>query len=401
MKRLSIGWALWLLYLALTVPALAIQAGVGWQYGAAFVIGEAIVLLLFATTGLLILRRQSTNRIAWIFLLMPLGVTLERAAGAYALAYVTSDPEGLFEMLAVWSAGSYTPSGISILLLFGFLPVLYPDGRPPSPGWRVLLYLLPLVWLLHALTVGTHPGPFDEPFEQFVNPFGWEAGRDALAVVGPVSDFVLPLLLLGGVASLVVRWRRSAGPQRQQLKWFRYAVFVLFVVMVVNTIVPMIVESENDMVGGLLFLTAISILPVALGVAVLRYRLYEIDRLFSRTVSYVLIAAILVGVYVGSILGLSSIARAVTGESGDLVVALSTLLVAALFQPVRGRVQVIVERRFNRRRYDAQRTLEIFGRSLRDELDSGALASSLRDAAAMSLQPSLVSVHLVEKGSTT
>lgn len=391
-----VGWALWSLYLVLTGVALAIQSVVGWQFAAAFVIGEAFVVLVFATTGLVVLLRQPANRIAWIFLLMPLGVTIERAAGAYALAYVAGQPDTLPEMLAVWCAGSWIPSGLSILLMFGYMPLLFPDGRPPSPRWRVLLYVLPVMWLLQAAAVGTRPGPFDEPFDRFLNPLGWESGRAVFAAATTVGEVMLPLILLCGVASLVVRWRRSTGVEREQLKWFLFAVFVLFLVMVLNTILPLLAGGEeNDTVGGLLFLAAISVLPFALGVAVLRHRLYEIDGIVSRTVSYVLVAAILTGVYVGGILGLSSVARALTGESGDLVVALSTLLVAALFQPVRRRVQSVVDRRFNRRRYDAQALLEDFGRSLRDELDSGTLASWLRTAAASGLQPATVSVQLL------
>lgn len=392
-----LGWPLWGVYLAAAGASLALQARAGTLFGAPFTVGEAAILLLFSTTGLVILRRQPSNRIAWIFLLLPLGVGIERLAGAYATVYVTSQPRDVLGALAVWTAGTYWPSGISIVLLMGYLPILYPDGRPPTARWRVALYALPLVWALQVASVAFEPGRFDAPFDRWANPFGMQFGSSSSAVVlRTAGNVVLPLLLLLGVSALVVRWRRSSGVERQQLKWFLYAVFVLFLVMVVNTLVPLFVTVDGETLGSLLFLGAIMLLPLALGVAILRHRLYDIDRIVSRTASYALLTALLVGVYATGVVGGGALVRSLTGGSGgNLVVAASTLAAAGLFGPARRRIQRAVDRRFNRSRYDAARTVEALASRLRDEVDLDMLAAEIREATRRALQPAHVGVWTV------
>lgn len=206
-----------------------------------------------------------------------------------------------------------------------------------------------------------------------------------------------PLLggLVAGIASLVVRFRRSHGVERQQLKWFLFAV-ALLPLLPLGELIETAIGVAPDALGAIAFPIVISGLPLSVGVAVLRYKLWDIDRIISRTLAYVLVVASLAALYLGSVVGLGAAARALTGESGDLVVALSTLVVAALFQPLRRRVQGVVDRRFNRPRVDAVRTLDAFANSLRDEVGLDAVLAGLRQTAAGVFHPSHAGVLLLE-----
>lgn len=386
----------WLLVLF----AVAAASGTVWlrtqdvELSTAVALGaQAVAGPLFAAIGAVIVQRRPGHAMGWLFLVLGVASSFdELTRGIVGRQELPSDEAWMPPVLLVSDVlGSLLWIGYSALL-----PLLFPDGRVPSRRWR------PVLWALVALSAIVAVGTVfvEGPLEIWVdgqrvdgvraNPLGISPfGIDLEGVVDAAAAVAMLFVFLG-LAALVVKWRRDAV-SRQQIKWFLFG-FALAVAGITLTAIPAL-QSAGDVVSSLAFVA----LPITMGIAITRYRLFEIDRLLSRTVSYLVVVAGLVGLYAGSVLGLSAVARALTGESGDVVVALSTLVVAAAFQPLRSRVQAIVERRFNRRRYDANRTLERFGRSLRDELDGDAIAAALGEAAARSLQPRGLSVLLTSR----
>ena len=200
--------------------------------------------------------------------------------------------------------------------------------------------------------------------------------------LGAVLNGLLLLVLAAAIVSLVVRFRRSHGVERQQLKWFTYAGALV-----------LLAPLSNALIGNVSYVLVLA-LPVAVGVAVLRYRLYDIDRLINRTVVYGLLTALLAGVYAGVVLVLGQLFGGIGGQPPSWVVAGATLAVAAMFQPARRRIQAVVDRRFNRRKYDAARTVEAFSVRLRDEVDLDALSAELLAVVDQTIQPTRASLWL-------
>lgn len=349
--------------------------------------GGDVLLLVgfggFAVVGAVLLLRRPDNPVSWITALVPalLGIALPAEAWAGYLMTLHGHPD-LVAVIGAWLNGWYWY--VLLTALFVFLPMLFPDGRLPSRRWRFAA-AVPAVGtmaagVLAALAETLHGQDIDYVI---ANPIG-------IAGVPPIEEHpafgVLSLMLLFGIlagfAALVVRFRRSAGIERQQLKWFiAAAVFVPLGA-------PL--EAVAPVVGSVTFTIALIGLPVAIGIAVLRYRLYEIDRIVSRTVTYGLVTAVLVGVY-----GLVAVVPATVFDlESDLLVAGATLVAAAAFGPVRRRVQALVDLRFNRSRYDASRVADRFADRLQAEVDLDDLAGDLRGVVAATVQPASVSLWL-------
>jgi hypothetical protein len=274
------------------------------------------------------------------------------------------------------------------LALLAALLVLFPGGHPPSPRWRWVLWLAgiglvlavigALAWwpLRGAALLRVHPP----------QPGGLLGMVYTVASWGPV------VAALAAVASLVVRFRRAHGAERQQLKWLASAGVLVVLCFFVPAAVAEAVGSE--LVGDLVFAALVAPVPVAVGVAILQHHLYDIDRLISRTLVYGLLTALLGGVYAGAVLVLGQVFGGAGRETTSWAVAAATLAVAALFQPARRRIQAIVDRRFNRRKYNAARTIEAFSARLRDKVDLDALAAELLTVANQTMQPTTVSLWL-------
>jgi cytochrome bd-type quinol oxidase subunit 2 len=235
------------------------------------------------------------------------------------------------------------------------------------------------------------PGPVSE---EELGPLDNPLGLDAIAGPAPALLSLITVLLLAvmlaAVAAVLVRLRRARGVERQQLKWFAYAASLLGVAVVVAVVLP---SAASSLVDTVTIMLALAALPVAVGIALLRYRLYEIDRLINRTLVYGLLTALLIGVYAGLVFLLGDLLNPADGSS-ELAVAASTLAVAALFQPARRRVQAVVDRRFNRRRYDAARTVEAFSARLRDQVDLDTLSAELLGVVDDTVQPTQASLWL-------
>jgi hypothetical protein len=271
------------------------------------------------------------------------------------------------------------------------LDLLFPNGRLPSARWRWFAWFTAIALLPAATLAALSPGRILST--TLHNPLGIEG----LPNVSKEVEVFMYALVIVGASSMLMRLRRAGSVERQQVKWFAYAtVVVISGVILKNVVYPMVSVRWLWWVG--LILTAVGVVssPVAMGLAIFRYRLYEIDLIINRTLVYGSLTALLVGVYVGSIVVLQGLLRALTGQEQQpqLAVVISTLVIAALFNPLRRRVQSFIDRRFYRRKYDARKTLEAFSAKLRDETDLDALSGDLVGVVRETMQPAHVSLWL-------
>ncbi len=347
-----------------------------------FVIGIGIA---FSLVGFMIATRQPGNAIGWIFMAAGVSAGLAIFSGGYADHWL--DGEGsraVGEAAAVYATASWIPF---VLLPGTFLLLLFPDGHVPSSRWRTVAWIAGAGIAGVFLSTVLKPGPLED-YPQLINPYGVEASL--VEAIEGLSFLATVVGLIGSAASLVVRYRRSTGIERQQIRWLALAGALAAVTVPVN-----IFASDETGLSYIPIMLSVLCLPVAAGIAMLRYRLYDIDVVINRTLVYGALTATLAAVYIGTVLLLQLALDGVTSGS-DLAVAGSTLAAAAIFRPARGRIQQVVDRRFFRRRYDAARTLESFSSRLRDQVDLGALEAELRGVVAETVQPSHVSIWLRE-----
>ena len=275
-------------------------------------------------------------------------------------------------------------------LIFVFTPLLFPTGRLPSPHWRPVAVTGALAVTAVAVLGAVQPTLKLQNEEVYLpNPVSLAGAPDPEdGALGAVLLGVLAACMVASVVSVVLRFRRSSGVERQQLKWFTYSAALMLVANVVTfTLLPEGVASD------VLFGLSIAFVPIAAGVAILRHRLYDIDRLINRTLVYATLTAVLGTVYAGAVL-LLGLFGGVGGDLPSWAVAGATLAVAALFQPARRRIQAGVDRRFNRRRYDAARTVEAFSTRLRDQIELDTLSAELLAGVEQTLEPTTVSLWL-------
>jgi hypothetical protein len=284
-------------------------------------------------------------------------------------------------------------------LLGIYLILLFPDGKLPSRRWRPLAWLSGVVMVLASLGVTFAPGPLEgQPGVR--NPFGLEGAPPWVWTAGIVILLLLPLCMLASALSLVMRYRRSGGVEREQIKWIAFAASVvglLYLIAMVGSLFLGWGAAGTPLWLALLqqaALVSFTAVPIAVGFAVLKYRLYDIDVVINRTLVYGSLTAMLVGVYVVSIVVLRGLLGALTGQESQLAIVASTLVVAALFNPLRRRIQAFIDRRFYRRKYDAVKTLEAFSAKLRDETDLDALSDDLVGVVRDTMQPAHVSLWL-------
>jgi len=342
------------------------------------------IALVFGATGSLIAARQRGNPIGWLFLVAAVSAGLASLSGTYADFYVAerTGPPLLGKMAATYGDLSWMPF---ILLPATFLLALFPDGRLLSRRWRPVAWCA-AIGMGGGFVVGfLKPGPIaDHP--QLSSPFAVDS-----PLISPLEGLTLLMIAIGMVgssASLIVRFRRSRSEERQQIKWLALAGAIAVVTIVVGV-------STYDILGervadGMIMLSILG-LPVAAGIAILKYRLYDIDVVINRTIVYGALTAMLALVYLVSVLLLQLVLESFTQGSG-LAVAASTLATAALVRPARARIQAVVDRRFFRKKYDAAQTLERFGARLRDEVDLDTVESDLRAVVAETMQPAHVSL---------
>ncbi len=353
-----------------------------------------IITPTFATLGALVVSRRPENAIGWIFLAVSVAFGVQFFSGQYAtVALAPNGPTLPGGEIAAWLSG--LTQAMAVFGGFLFLVLLFPTGRLLSPRWRILAWAAGLSVAASLVYLALAPGPI-EAFPSVRNPFGIEAAAAAFELLGAVGLWTALACFVAAIVSLILRFYRSHGEERLQLKWFTYAATMGFLMIVLgNVLAPAAIEGQ---LGLLVWTIAPLSLPVAAAVAILKYRLYDIDVLINRTLVYVLLTAMLVLVYVGSVFSLQYVFRAMTGETSQLVVIASTLAIAALFNPLRRRIQDVVDRRFYRKKYNAQKTLAAFSARLRDETDLETLGDDLVGVVRETVQPVHVSLWLAPSG---
>ena len=401
-----LAWSLGALSVAMFVATvvlyfftLSVQPPSGWGTG-----GLSIILLFllpflaFPVVGALIASRRPENPIGWVCL----------AAGIFWMLANLSSGYGTYGLLVARGGSVPFPAAIGSLgewmwapaegLLGTYLILLFPDGRLPSRRWRPLAWLSGAVIVSMSLGTALRPGRLPD-LGGVPNPFGLEH-YPWIADVTQAVTLLLPLCILASALSLVLRFLRSGGEQREQIKWLAFAASILGLVS--SFVVPGIILTEgaggaNPLWENLLedaVTLSVAGIPVAVGIAILRYRLYEIDLIINRTLVYGTPTATLVALYFGGIIVLQRVFVLLTGQKSSLAVVASTLVIAALFQPLRGRLQSFIDRRFYRSKYDARKTLEAFSARLRDQTDLDALINDLVGVARDTMQPAHVSLWL-------
>jgi hypothetical protein len=342
-----------------------------------------LIILIYAGVGLVVARRQPRNPVGWILLVFVLLFMLGSDAGYYAVYSYRLGHHGLpFAALAVL----LEPSWIPALAVVPLVILLFPDGRLTSRRWRLVLWIyaalwgcgFAAIWIPTAIAVADHRVRLDSFGD--VEGTGGQTG-DVLSAVEVLVVVTILVIWLSFVAHQVLSWRRAAGERRQQLKWLASGAVITLVGFALGA-------AFSGGVAGDVAGFGIAALPVGIGVGILKYRLYEIDRIISRTLAYALVTGLLVGVYVGLVL----LATHVLGLSSPVAVAASTLIAAALFNPLRRRVQQLVDRSFNRARYDAELTLMAFAARLMDAVDLDTVRDDLAGVVNVALEPTHVSV---------
>jgi hypothetical protein len=295
--------------------------------------------------------------------------------------------------LVVWAGGPIIISMLALVFLF------FPDGRLLSRRWRAVVWL-DLIAMSLTFAWNFEPGRMENSRVSNVeNPFGLTGAGALLEVLGTIGFTLSLVAAVGGAVSLIIRLRRSRGDERQQLKWFVFAGAIFCAVFVTGPILWSLPSSPGTAwIWPTLFLLGVGTIPAATGIAILKYRLYEVDVVINRTLVYATLTALLVALYLGSVVALQYAFRAFTGEESQLAVVASTLAIAALFNPLRRRVQAFIDRRFYRRKYDAARILSAFGARLREEVDLDALDEDLIGVIEDTVQPAHVSLWLRPPG---
>ena len=391
-----LAWSMWAASLVLTVLGLLFLVTSRSRTGAPvydYWLVNTVIAIGFSTVGAVITPRlPRRNPVGWLFCTIGVVGGVRLFVAEYAIVTLLAEPGSLPSTLPGGETLAWISSWVWVLHLglFVFLALLFPDGRPPSSRWRPLVWGIGVVLVAGTVSVALWPETA-RGFDLINHPLGTEVATD---IINPVQTIVYALGLIAA-ASLFVRLRGSKGVERQQVKWFTYAVAVL---ATSATLAYVVFESMGVVwlgwISSALAIVGVVGLPVAVGIAILRYRLYNIDLIINRTLVYLSLTAVLAGIYFGSIVVLQLFFRALTGEGSQFVVVASTLAIAALFNPSRRRIQGFIDRSFFRRKYDAVKTLEAFSATLRDETDLDALSDDLVGVVRETMQPAHVSLWL-------
>ncbi len=344
------------------------------------------IVVVYAAVGFVVARRQPGNPIGWILITWIVVFLLSGVAGGYAALYYRFGHHGLpLAPVAVVLGPLWAPA----LLLFPVVILLFPDGRLAARRWRWVLRAYVVAGALASAAVFAPAVTAVARHEVRIDAAGnlISTGRPhggLLAVAAPLGLGLILVIVLSFVAHQVFSWRRATGERRQQLKWLATGAAVTLVVVAAS-----LGFSSTSVVGEILGI-GLAALPVGIGVGILKYRLYEIDRIISRTLAYAIVTGLLVGVYAGLVL----LATQVLRFHSSVAVAVSTLAAATLFNPLRRRVQRTVDRRFNRARYDADQTVTAFAARLKDAVDLDFVRDDLAATVEKALEPAHMSVWI-------
>ena len=395
MSRRTAAWIAWsVCALSLTLTALSLLL---WALNLTLSVARiydywhenTVLAVSFSILGAIIASRLPANPLGWLFCAAASIIAVAYLSAEYAIYALVARPDSLpaGEALAWLASWVWIPSiGCVVLSL-----LLFPNGRLPSSRWRWLAWLSVLVTIAGAVWVALSPGAIGN-LGSIRNPLGIEGLPDGYK---PVQTIIFALLFVAAVSTLVLRLRRARGIERQQIKWPAYTA----VVATGSSVLEYTISEATGLrwlewTGFVVGMAAFVGFLISIGIAMVRYRLYDIDVIINRTLVYGALTAMLVAVYFGCIVVLQRLFVLLTGQQSTLAVVASTLLIAALFNPLRKRMQSFVDRRFYRRKYDAGKTLEAFSVKLRDETDLNALSDDLVVVVRETMQPAHVSLWL-------
>ena len=356
--------------------------------------GFLLLSMAFATAGALIASRHGRNPIGWVFCALGIFLPLSSAGEEYALYTFRTNPGALPGGEAVaWAAGWF--GGPILFALAAFVFLFFPDGRLLSRRWRSALWAN-LAAIVLLLAWSFKPGPIENlALVRVRNPFGLTGAGLLLDPLGLIGISLMFAAAAAGAVSLVLRLRRAVGDERQQLKWFVFAGAVFCAVFALGPLLWSLPPSPGtSWIWPALFLAGVGAIPTATGIAILKYRLYDIDRIINRALVYSALTVVLGVCYFGGIVLLQRLLHGLTGGDSQVAVVASTLFIAALFQPLRRRIQSLIDRRFYRRKYDAVKTLDAFSARLRDEVDLETLIDDIAVVVRETLQPEHVSLWI-------
>ena len=385
-----LAWSLWAMTIALVIGGLVL--GVANRPEAPlyeYWFESTLIDPTFATLGALIVSRRPGNVIGWIFCAAGLGGGIQFLFGQYATVALLAPDSGF--------AGGALAAWLSMVMQFSvvaaglFLILLFPTGTLLSPRWRVVAWIAGTSAAAALVSMSLRPGQNESlPFAQ--NPFGIEGAASTLGFIEVVGGWIFLLSFIAGIVSLILRFLRSRGEERLQMKWFVYAATLGFgAILFGSVLAPSALDRQ---IGTLVWTLAPLGLPISAGIAILKYHLYEIDIIINRTLVYGSLTATLIALYFGAIVVLQNVFVAFTGEQSTLAVVASTLLIAALSNPLRRSIQSFIDRRFYRSKYDARKTLDAFATRLREETDLEALNDELVGVVRETMQPAHVSLWL-------
>jgi hypothetical protein len=391
-----LAWSLWALAMVLEVAAIAL-----WLANHAVLLSRpgtaddfvphVFLVPGYATVGAVIAARRR-NRIGWLFLAFGLLAALLSFGNTYFMRGAIVTPGSLpAARVAVWAGTVMWPSGYLFLAL---LLLLFPDGRLPSPRWRPVALVLAVSWSVAILYSAFAPATTVANVT-FPNPVGIQVlGHPTWKAVAQGAAAVAVATLAAAALGPLLRFRRGDPAQRQQLKWFAFVIVVSVVTLLVALAVGGALPVVATMLWGVAVAGVLVGLPAAVGLAILRYRLYDIDRLINRALVYATLTAVLGLGYAGAVLVLGQLFGGVGERTPSWAVAGATLAVAALFQPARRRIQQAVDRRFNRRKYNTATTIQAFSTRLHDQLDLDTLSAELLAVVDQTMEPTRVSLWL-------
>jgi hypothetical protein len=392
-----LAWSLWALAMVLEVAAILLWLAnhpiLLSRFGTTEDFAPQVFLVPgYATVGAVIAARRR-NRIGWLFLAFGLAAAVLVFASAYFIRAAIVTPGSLpAARVAGWIGPVLWPSSYLFLCL---LLLLFPDGRLPSPRWRPVAVALAISWSLAILDSAFAPATATVHAVTYTNPVGipalgepaWKAVRQGAVVIAVAT--------LGAAAlAPLLRFRRADPVQRQQLKWFAFVIVISAVALLMTGVVAGALPIVGTVLATVAFAGVLVGLPAAVGLAILRYRLYDIDRLINRAVVYTSLTVVLGLGYAGAVLVLGQLFGGVGERTPSWAVAGATLAVAALFQPARRRIQQAVDRRFNRRKYNTAKTIQAFSTRLRDQLDLDTLSTELLAVVDQTMEPTRVSLWL-------
>ena len=390
-----LAWSLCALSLALTALSLLLLA-LNLSHPNTHIFGSwldsTLSALSYAPVGALIASRHPENPVGWLLCLYGLVISISHFGAQYATYALLAQPDSLpaGEAMA-WIVSWVLPITLGLTV---FYILLFPTGRLPSTQWRWLGWLTVVFVVVGVIVAASSSGALLGILGPIQNPLGIEGFSSAYYKA--ILYIMAPLLTVAAALAVYIRLRRAIGVERQQIKWFAYAAVVTVSCTILAYIIPGVIDTPLwfERVGFALNIAFIPAVPISIGIAILRYRLYEIDLIINRTLVYGSLTTTLVALYFVGIVVLQRVFVLLTGQQSTLAVVASTLLIAALFTPLRRAIQGFIDRRFYRRKYDVRKTLEAFSAQLRNETDLDSLSDDLVGVVAETMQPAHVSLWL-------